>query len=34
MCRGHGEEEGFLPAVDVWDGDVQFLGLEQDEVYF
>jgi hypothetical protein len=28
MCRGHDVEEGFLPAVDVWDGEVKFLGFE------
>jgi hypothetical protein len=34
MCQGNSEDEGFLPAVNVWDGDVKFLGFEQDGVYF
>jgi hypothetical protein len=34
MCRGLGEEEGFLPDVYVYDGSVKFLGFEQDDVYF
>jgi hypothetical protein len=34
MCKGLGEEDGFLPKVYVKDGTVEFLGFEEDEVYF